>query len=105
MDVRPYLPADRDACLAVFDSNTPQFFRPHERGGFEKFLDSPDCPYFVMDHDGTIVGSGGYFIQPEHPLASLVWGMIHHDWHRKGLGRFLLLFRLREISKAGGIQI
>jgi N-acetylglutamate synthase-like GNAT family acetyltransferase len=105
MDVRPYLPADRDACLAVFDSNTPEFFRPHERRDLENFLDRPKCPYFVMDHDGTIVGSGGYFMDVEGQLASLVWGMIHSNWHRKGLGRFLLLFRLREITKAGGIQI
>ncbi len=105
MDVRPYLPADREACLAVFDSNTPQFFRPHERPDIESFLDRPNCPYFVMDHDGVILGSGGCSVQAERPLASLVWGMVHLDWHRKGLGRFLLLFRLREITKTGGVQM
>jgi N-acetylglutamate synthase-like GNAT family acetyltransferase len=105
MDIRRYLPADRDACLAVFDSNTPKFFRSHERRDFEEFLDGPGCSYFVMEHDAAIVGCGGYFVTEEKTLARLVWGMVRHDLQRQGLGRFLLLFRLREIAKAGGVQM
>ena len=105
MDVRPYLPADRDACLAVFDSNAPDFFQSHERRDFELFLNGQDCSYFVLDHDSAIIGCGGYFITEEKSLARLVWGMVRRDWRRQGLGRFLLLFRLREITKAGGVQM
>ena len=105
MDVRAYSPADRAACLAVFDSNTPQFFNPGERPDFEKFLDAVDCSYFVMEHDGAIAGCGGYAIAQDTSLASLVWGMVRGDLHKLGLGRFLLMFRLREITKAGGIQL
>jgi len=105
MDVRPYLPADSDACLAVFDSNTPDFFRSHERPHFEEFLERPNCSYFVMGQDGAIAGCGGYFLTEDKALARLVWGMVRRDWHRQGLGRFLLLFRLREITKAGGVQM
>src|SRR5712691_13268061 len=70
MDVRPYLPANRDACLAVFDSNTPDFFKSHERRHFEEFLEGPNCSYFVMDQDGAIAGCGGYFITEDKALAS-----------------------------------
>ena len=104
MDVRTYSPADRNACLAVFDSNTPGFFDPAERAGFEAFLDGVDCYYFVMEHDGAVAGCGGYAID-EEMRASLVWGMIRGDLHKLGLGRFLLMFRLREITKAGGVQL
>jgi len=31
--------------------------------------------------------------------------MIHQEWQRRGLGRFLLMYRLKEINKAGGVQI
>ena len=103
MDLRPYRPADRDACLAVFDSNTPGFFEAHERAGFAEFLLCPNHRYFVMQHDGAIVGCGGYCVWAEQ--ARLEWGMVRREWHRQGLGRFLLLFRLREITKTGGVQM
>ena len=104
MDLRPYSPGDLHHCLAVFDSNSPQFLDPSARREFEDFLDQLSCPYFVMEHDGAIVGCGGYSIEQENKLAHLVWGMVRSDSHKLGLGRYLLLFRLREITKAGGIQ-
>lgn len=101
MDLRPYLPTDRDACLSLFDSNMPRFFAEPERAQFETFLASPDCSYFVMEHEERAVGCGGYAIHAAEKSASLVWGMVRGDSHRMGLGRFLLLYRLREIGKAG----
>jgi len=105
MDLRPYTPADRDLCLGLLDSNTPRFFDPGERRKFEEFLDQRNCSYFVMDHDGAIVGCGGYAIEPDNTAARLVWGMVRSDSRKLGLGRYLLLFRLREITKVGGIQM
>ena len=105
MDIRPYSLADRPRCLAVFDSNTPQFFDPSERSLFETYLDRDDLSYFVMDHDGDIVGCGGYYIGEDGLMANLVWGMVRRDLHKQGLGRFLLMFRLREITKANGVQM
>jgi N-acetylglutamate synthase-like GNAT family acetyltransferase len=58
----------------------------------------------VMEHEGAIVGCGGFATERENSLARLVWGMVRSDSHKLGLGRYLLLFRLREITKAGGIQ-
>jgi N-acetylglutamate synthase-like GNAT family acetyltransferase len=99
MDLRPYGSIDRDACLAIFDSPSPS-----ERARFDEFLKAPDGPYFVMEHDGAVVGCGGYTVGPEPDVATLVWGIIRNDLRRQGLGRFLLMFRLREIGKAGSIQ-
>jgi GNAT superfamily N-acetyltransferase len=105
MNVRPYLAADRDACLGVFDSNTPDYFKLHERRQFEDFLEAPDSFYFVMEQEGAIAGCGGYFITEDKARARLVWGMVRRDCHRQGLGRFLRLFRLREITKRGDVQM
>lgn len=58
-----------------------------------------------MEQESAIVGCGGFFITEDISLARLVWGMVRRDWLRQGLGRFLLLFRLREIAKAGGVQM
>ena len=99
MDLRPYLPTDRDGCLAIFDSISPT-----NRTKFEDFLDHPDGPFFVMEHDGAAIGCRGYTIGPEQGQSTLVWGMVRSGLQRQGLGRFLLMFRLREIGKNASIQ-
>jgi ribosomal-protein-alanine N-acetyltransferase len=100
MDVRPYGPDDREACLKIFDSNA---LPPEARAQFELFLDRPKGPYLVMEHDGALVGCGGFELAPDHGLANLVWGMVRRDCQKQGLGRFLLMYRLREIGKTPGI--
>jgi len=47
----PYEAADREACLALFDSHTPRFFDPLERGDFEQVLDEMRWPYQVIARD------------------------------------------------------
>ena len=96
MDVSPYLPADKDACLAVFDSNLPDFFAPDERALFATFLEDPGS-YCVMEHNDALVACGGFRVIGD--AGRLTWGMIRRDLHRQGLGRFLLLFRLREMTR------
>jgi N-acetylglutamate synthase-like GNAT family acetyltransferase len=104
MDVRAYLPEDREACLAVFDSNVaPGFFTPAERAGFARFLDQPVGAYLVLEHEGRIIGCGGYRAEAGHPVAGLSWGMIQRDLHRQGLGRYLLLYRMKEIGRVPGV--
>lgn len=103
MDVRPFTPADRDACLAIFDSN--EGFGSEDRASFLHFLDSTPGPYFVMDHDGEVVGCGGWERGPEPDQATLRWGMIRRDLRGKGLGKFLLLYRIRNISKEAGVPV
>ena len=105
MEIRPYTAADREACLAVFDSNVPDFFRLEERPQLEAFLADPRAAYFVMEHDGAIAGCGGHYRLDNDPSqARLIWGMVRRELHRHGLGRFLLLYRIREITKMGGVQ-
>ena len=104
MEVLPYLPSYCEACLAIFDSNTPQFFHPSERESFAHFLQDPNCTYLVMEHDDAIVGCGGFHLDDSKTQARLCWGMIHQSAQRQGLGRFLLLYRIREIGKAGAVE-
>jgi GNAT superfamily N-acetyltransferase len=105
MDLRSFAENDLEACEAVFDSQDDTCFGPAERKAFTEFLESRSCPYFVMDHEGSIVGCGGYLINAPAGEAALVWGMIRKDSQRMGLGRFLLLFRLKEIGKQENISV
>ena len=93
--VRAYAPEDREACLRVFSSNVPDFFRQEERSGFEGFLDALPGAYFVLlDGDGAVVGCGGYALREGSGTADLCWGMVHRERHGQGLGRTLTSLRL-----------
>lgn len=95
MDVaRPYVAADRPACLALFDSNAPRFFDPSERAGFEQFLDEMRWPYQVIERDGRVVACGGHAVEPDGRTVSLCWGMVEQALHGQGLGRMLTEARL-----------
>ncbi|MBS1824336.1 MAG: GNAT family N-acetyltransferase [Acidobacteria bacterium] len=96
MDIRTFTPADKSQCLALFDGNMPVFFDQAERHAFEAWLDAPQGSYFVMEHEGTVVGCGGVAL--ENPqLASLTWTIVQAGLQRQGLGRFLVFYCLRSL--------
>jgi GNAT superfamily N-acetyltransferase len=100
--IRPYAPSDRSACLALFDSNTPDFFAPHERNEFASFLDGSGAIMLVLETSGgELVGCGGYYVRAGSTDGGLAWGMIARRWHRRGAGRTLLRSRLRALRTAG----
>jgi len=91
LDLRLYTPTDRDACLALSDSIVAA-----AREDFVAFLDQPG-EFYVAEHDGAVIACGGLDTRAQPPR--LQWGMVHRDWQRKGVGRLLLLYRLRELSR------
>ena len=106
VEIRPYRRNDQDACVAIFESNTPEYFDPHDRADLITFLDDPPGPYFVCVMPGRGVSAcGGYYTRPEAQLAGLTWGMVHRDLHRQGIGRHLLEYRLDAIRANPTIRI
>lgn len=105
MRIREYRAGDQPACLAIFDSNIPDFFARHERLEFAAFLAAPDCHYFVIEDDTgdpaalvpPLIGCGGYFYNPETRAGALCWGMVARAHHKTGAGTALLRFRLGRI--------
>lgn len=98
--MRPYQITDKPACMAIFHSNRPKFFTTEEIPEFSKFLDGPNCDYFVMETDtNDIIGCGGHYTNAEHTRGGLAWGMVHQDYHGQGLGKKLTLFRLLKLSE------
>jgi GNAT superfamily N-acetyltransferase len=89
---REYTNADKEACTAIFTTNTPDFFREHELDDFVSFLDRLPCPYFVVENEnGEMTACGGYAPQ----RGRLCYGMVARAYHRQGIGRFLLMERLK----------
>ncbi len=48
MTSRDYARNDYEACLEVFDTNVPRFFRPEERVEYAAFLKALPGPYVVL---------------------------------------------------------
>lgn len=105
MTFRSYTPADRDACLSIFDSNCPTFVAPSERPQFEAYLTAPRGRYGVLvGEGGEILGCGGVIAERGGRDAHLVWGLIRADVHSRGLGRAMALERLRWIAETPGVE-
>lgn len=99
--LEPYSSNHRAACLAIFESNLPEFVTAPERGPFGAFLDMGACTYFVVKTaEDVIAACGGYDAQPGE--ARLCWGLVERTRHRQGIGRFLLRSRLLRIHEQYG---
>jgi ribosomal protein S18 acetylase RimI-like enzyme len=110
MRLRPYVPADRDACVAVLASSVPTYAQLHELGEYAAWLDracvrgaEDPCEYLVGERDGAVVCAGGVAFATTAPVATLCWGIVRADLHRRGLGRALLLARLDRVRARGGV--
>lgn len=109
LGLRPYDAADFAQCLAIFDSNTPKYFTAPERADFAQFIQTTTAPYFVVtrvaEREGAseateqIIGCGGYFLRDGGAVAGFSWGMVAHEYHGIGAGRFLMMARLQRICQ------
>lgn len=104
--LRPYTPTDAPACLALFDTNVPRYFAPHERHDFATYLLHPHRAhdYLVIEHNGHLVACGGLALDNEH-TAAFCWGMVDRTRHRQGLGAQLSHARLAHARTLGAQRI
>ena len=82
---RPFLLSDREACLAVFDTNCPEFFAPNERRNYEQFLAGNPSTYEVWIRSHKIVGAYGFKISSERNRSRISWIMVDASARGKGL--------------------
>jgi len=90
--VRLWKPEDTQACLEIYQMNAPGRFPPEVEREFEKVLKRDNGSMLVIEHKGRIVACGGTSL--DGCQATLIYGLIHPEFQRKGVGRLLLLSRL-----------
>lgn len=98
--IRPYQSPDMQACLDIFDGNTPRFFSLVEREDFESFLLNYAVAwnYLIIEDNGSIVACGGYNYDNDSKSVSFCWGMVAKHLHGTGLGKMLTVARLKTAS-------
>ncbi len=102
--IRTYTKADNKACVEAFKSNVPTFFTLQEILDFENFLihiEKGDAKthFYVVVVNNKVVGCGGFGDKDNRAVLSLAWGLVHKDYHKKGLGKLLLVHRLEQIKQ------
>ena len=103
--LRPYGAMDTDAVLDILRSNTPDFFAPSELDEFIAFLRAPESELVVATSaDGAVVGFGAAYCRSAVE-GGLAWGMVHRQWHRRGVGRALLDARITRLWALAMTQI
>lgn len=97
-EIQPYQPAFREKCIEVFESNQPKFFAEHEKDLFINWLDMhTSTNYYVLIHNGEVIGCGGIFVDDRYNTAGLSWGMVHSKFHKQGFGKLFTQYRLELI--------
>lgn len=103
--VRAYQESDFDVCSEIYRLNEPGRFPSGVLEEFQRSVrDGDRLRYVVIEDEGRVCAFGGVGIEREKlgHSARLCFGMVHPNWHRKGLGTVLLLSRLallpRELS-------
>lgn len=102
--IRKYADKDKKAVLEVFESNYPKFFGDKDREWLKWFLKGLDGPTFVVKVRRKIVGFGGYEVSSFYNKAYLTFGMVHADCHKFGLGKLLLLHRIRHLARRAKLK-
>jgi GNAT superfamily N-acetyltransferase len=112
MRIRPYVPEDHAHCVCIARTNTPDFVLPEEVDAYAAWLDracapsstsSDPCDYFVLCGDRGPVACGGIAWAETAPVATLCWGLVRRDLHRRGLGSLLLAHRI-DLARARGVR-
>ena len=87
---------DYGSCKAIYQLNEAGHFPVGYDGLFAEWLRSRKSLFVIIEAEGRVVAFGGINAMQRKwlNLASLTFGMVHPDHHRKGFGTILLFARL-----------
>ena len=93
--------ADFEACDRIYRLNQLEHLPAGGFERFQKYVRARMAEFVVIEVGGAVRGFGGIVVPKSDPvkIATLVFGMIHPDDHRKGYGTTLLLARLASLPK------
>ena len=93
--IRPFTDEDLEACVAICVANHPEHISLPEIDEYREFLTKKPyepAPYYVVEVESELVACGG--VATSGSAMHLCWGLVHPDWHNRGLGTKLVEHRL-----------
>ncbi|GJM34344.1 MAG: acetyltransferase [Saprospiraceae bacterium] len=103
--IRPYSSKDKNNLTSLLKLNIPQYFDPSEADDFVEYLDKHAHNYFVFEEQGQIIGAGGFNYLEDQEIVRISWDFIHPDFHGKGIGKKLTLYRIDQIKKEARVNL
>jgi ribosomal protein S18 acetylase RimI-like enzyme len=104
MIIRLYTPTDDENIISLLRLNTPKYFAPEEEQDLRDYFANDIDNYYVVDDNGTIVGSGGFNLTNEGKNAAISWDIIHPDYQGKGVGKLLTQYRIDRIKEIDTVE-
>jgi GNAT superfamily N-acetyltransferase/diadenosine tetraphosphate (Ap4A) HIT family hydrolase len=86
----PYEPRQRDACLALFEHNCPEYFAPNERAEYAQFLDAAPHGYLVAMDGEEVVGAFGLSDARRQGRLRVNWILVAASAQGRGLGAAMM---------------
>ena len=104
MIIRLYTPTDDENIISLLRLNTPKYFAPEEEQDLRDYFADHIDHYYVVEDNGTIIGSGGFNLTNEGKNAAISWDIIHPDYQGKGVGRLLTQYRIDRIKEIETVE-
>lgn len=98
MTIIPYAKKYKSDVILLINLNTPEYFASHEEQDLNNYLEAEIEDYFVVEINNKIVGAGGINYKRELHQGIISWDIIHPDFQGKGVGKYLLEYRLNIIK-------
>ena len=84
--------------------NTPKYFLHEEEKDLLHFLDYERENYYMVKLDSKTIGCGGTSLRGTKSDGYFSWGMIHPEYHGKGIGSILLKHRIKVLKQNKNIN-
>ena len=99
--VRRMSEGDLEVCGRIYRLNEAGHLPAGAFDRFHNYVRTHMAEFVVIEADGAVRGFGGITVPKSSPvkIATLVFGMIHPDDHRKGYGTTLLIARLASLPR------
>ena len=94
MTFRRFQPTDATACIELYALNEKGRFPEGVMDQYRKSLEAQRSYHLVGERDGRIVAAGAVSYWIREDVVVLAFGLVHPDYHHRGIGTALLLARL-----------
>ncbi len=100
MEIRAFQPRDQEPCLALAAARSPEW-----GARFTEYLLMAPRNFHVLEHEGQLLACGGFDLADGVAEADLRWLLVSPPVERQGLGRYLLMYLLKQISAQGNVSL